>query len=102
MIRRTFFHLLAGSPLPGLRWHQGLSPKSAEPVPKPVPFLPADDTPDPEWLQEWLRLPRLPLVPVDLPQIGNPQERDLAALISTNKMRSGKQPICTASISLIA
>jgi hypothetical protein len=81
MVRRTFFHLLAGIPLPGVRWHQGFSPKSADPAPKPVPFPSSNDTPDPEWLQEWLRLPRLPVVSADLPQIADPQERDLAALI---------------------
>lgn len=89
MIRRTFFHLLAGVPLPGLRWHEGFSPKSAASPPKPVPFLPANDPPDPEWLQEWLRLPRLPVVSVDLPQIADPQERDLAALI-LQRIRSGR------------
>ena len=88
MIRRTFFHLLAGIPLPGLRWHQGLSPKSADPAPKPVPFPPSNDTPDPEWLQEWLRLPRLPVVSADLPLIADPQERDLVALI-LQRIRSG-------------
>jgi hypothetical protein len=88
MIRRTFFHLLAGIQLPGVRWHQGLSQKSADPAPKPVPVLPADDKPDPEWLLELLRLPRLPVVSAALPQIGDPQERDLAALI-LQRIRSG-------------
>jgi hypothetical protein len=88
MIRRTFFHLLAGIPLPGLRWHEGLSPESADPPPKPVPSLPDNDTPDPEWLQEWQRLPRLPVISADLPQIADPQERALAARI-LQRIRSG-------------
>jgi len=88
MIRRTFFQLLAGIPLPGLRWHEVHSPKSTDPAPKPVQSLPAYDTPDPEWLQQWLRLPRLPLISADLEQIGDPQERDLAALI-LQRIRSG-------------
>lgn len=88
MIRRTFFHLLAGIPLPGLRWHEGLFPKSIGYPAKPAPFPSSNDTPDPEWLQEWLRLPRLPVVSADLPLIGVPQERDLVALI-LQRIRSG-------------
>jgi hypothetical protein len=81
MMRRTFFHILAGIPLPGLRCYQGLPPKSTGHPPKPVPFPASNDTPDPEWLLDWLRLPRLPVVSADLPQIADPQERDLVALI---------------------
>lgn len=88
MVRRTFFHLLAGIPLPGLRSHERLSPKSIGHPAKPVPFPSSTDTPVPEWLLEWLRLPRLPVVSADLPQIAHPQERDLAALI-LQRIRSG-------------
>ena len=88
MIRRTFFQLLAGIPIPRIGWHEGPSPKSTGPPPKPVPLLPANDPPDPEWLQEWLRLPRLPVISADLPHIADPQERDLAALI-LQRIRSG-------------
>lgn len=88
MIRRTFFQLLAGISLPGLRLNEGLCPKSTDPAPKPVTTLLSNDTPDPEWLQEWQRLPRLPVISADLPQIANPQESHLAALI-LQRIRSG-------------
>jgi hypothetical protein len=88
MIRRTFLHLLAGIPLPGLRWHQAFSPKSAFPPTESVPFPSSNDTPDPEWLLDWLRLPRLPVISADLPQIADPQQRALAALI-LQRIRSG-------------
>ena len=43
---------------------------------------------DPEWLTEWLRLPRLTLLPDDLPQIPAPDQRELAAQI-LGRMQSG-------------
>ena len=91
MVRRTFFQLFAGFSIPLPRWHTEHSPEAAGPVPKRVQFLPLNDVPDPEWLREWLRLPRLPVLSDDLAQILDPYERDVAALI-LEQIRSG-QPL---------
>lgn len=88
MVRRTFFQLFAGFSIPLPRGHTEHSPEAAGPAHKRVQFLPLNDVPDPEWLRDWLRLPRLPVLSDDLPQIAEPQERDLAALI-IQRIRSG-------------
>ena len=88
MIRRTFFQLLAGILLPWPRGRDGLSPKTTAPPQKSAPFPFSNDTPDPEWLREWLRLPRLPVTSEDLPEIADPQERELVTLI-LQQIRSG-------------
>ena len=43
---------------------------------------------DPEWLTEWMRQPRLNLLPGDLPLIPDPDQRELAAQI-LRQMQSG-------------
>ena len=43
---------------------------------------------DPEWLTEWMRLPRLTLLPDDLPHIPDLDQRELAAQI-LRRMHSG-------------
>lgn len=80
MIRRTFFELLSGALLP--RPILKSANLHFSPLPSPVggvPSLPV--SPDPEWLTEWMRLPRLPLLANDLPEIADPRERELAAQI---------------------
>ena len=80
MIRRTFFERLSGAFLPRPIWNSNHPRQSlsARPV-GGVPPLPV--SPDPEWLTEWMRLPRLPLLADDLPEIADPRERELAAQI---------------------
>ena len=53
---------------------QQVVPRNAiGPVPEPVQFLHAPTCPIPEYLKEWLRLPRLPVLSDDLPLILDPQ-----------------------------
>jgi hypothetical protein len=81
MIRRTFFQLLSGLTIPPPRWCTEHLQPTAGLVPKPVLPSPANPSPDPEWLTEWLRLPRLPLLWDDLAEILDLDERSLVALI---------------------
>ena len=43
---------------------------------------------DPEWLTEWMRQPRLNLLPGDLPSIPDPDQREVATQI-LRRMQSG-------------
>lgn len=87
MIRRTFFQMLSGAfiPRPGRN-----STNLGNPVlPCPSVEVPALlENPDPEWLTEWLRLPRMPVLAEDLPAIPGPHERELANQI-LQRIRSG-------------
>lgn len=88
MIRRTFFELLSGAFLPRPVLISS-SPRPSD-LPSPargVPSLP--ESLDPEWLMEWMRLPRLPLFAGDLPEISDPRERELATQI-LQRIRSGE------------
>lgn len=81
MIRRTFFELLSGAFLPRPLWQSiqvGEVPQADTVARAPAPSAAATD---PEWLQEWLRLPRLPLLQEDFSVIPNLEERSLVALI---------------------
>jgi hypothetical protein len=87
MIRRTFFELLSGAFLPRPILISTSLRKSTLPcfdygVPAP------SEKPDPEWLTEWMRLPRLPWLADDLPEIPDPRESELAAQI-LQRIRSG-------------
>lgn len=87
MIRRTFFELLTGAFIPRSVLNSTSSRKSTLPCPLGgVPPLP--ESLDPEWLTEWMRLPRLPLLSDDLPEIPYPSERELATQI-LQRIRSG-------------
>ena len=59
-----------------------------------------NEVPHPEGLREWLRLPRLPVLSEKLPQIRDPHERDLAALI-LHKIHSGNDVSFIAAAHLI-
>ncbi len=87
MIRRTFFELLAGAFIPRSVLDSISPRKSTLPCPLGgVPHL--SESLDPEWLTEWMRLPRLPLLADDLPEIPDPSERELATQI-LQRIRSG-------------
>lgn len=87
MIRRHFFELLSGAFLPRPVLNSTSPRKSTLPCPLGgVPPLP--ESLDPEWLTEWMRLPRLPLLADDLPEIPDPSERELATQI-LQRIRSG-------------
>lgn len=45
--------------------------------------------PDPEWLKDWLSLPKFPVPRDDLPRIHDPHQRDLAAMI-LERIRSSR------------
>ena len=87
MIRRTFFQLLSGAVIPIPDRH---STKPRNPVlPCPSGEVPAlSGNPDPEWLTEWLRLPRIPVLAEDLPEIPDSHERELVTQI-LQRIRSG-------------
>jgi predicted DNA-binding transcriptional regulator YafY len=80
MIRRTFFELLSGAFFPRPIWHSAHLGETLPPNPV-AKATAASVTIDPEWLREWLRLPRLPLLTEDFSVIPNLKERSLVALI---------------------
>lgn len=86
---RTFFQLLTGLAIPLPPWNTQRSPSSAGSVPILGPPTPRNDLTDPEWLKEWLSLPRLPVLSDNLPRILDSHERELAALI-LQRIRSGR------------
>ena len=77
MIRCTFFRLLSGifRPSPDL-----LATKSPPPASTPSgPSLPpAAEIPQPEWLQEWVGIPRLEIAPDHLPNHSDAHQRLVA------------------------
>lgn len=81
MIRRSFFGLLSGVFLPRPLW--AAASHAGEPSPSDTRkwISPPVATSDPEWLSEWMRLPRLPLIPDDFAVIPDLEERSLVALI---------------------
>jgi hypothetical protein len=80
MIRRTFFELLSGAFLPRPPWNSThVNDASPPDTPTRIPLTSA--TIDPEWLKEWMRLPRQPLFLEDLSMVPDLNERGLLALI---------------------
>ncbi|MBN8459848.1 MAG: hypothetical protein J0M04_18615 [Verrucomicrobia bacterium] len=75
MIRRSFFQIISGLLLP-VPFSRGSSPSSDTPACGALPFVP-----DPEWLREWHRIPRLEIREDDLPHHNDRQQRELAATI---------------------
>ena len=112
MIRRTFIEILSGLLVTRTEWPPGNPtaphPPMANPISAhspathpsathpPVSHPPGTEPSispwvsetDPEWLTDWLRLPRRPLLREDLQQIPVPGQRQLAAQI-LRRMRSG-------------
>lgn len=81
MICSTIFELLSGAFLPRPHWksiHVGEVPLADAAARAPVHSA---VTMGPEWLREWQRLPRLPLIPEDFAVIPDLEERSLVALI---------------------
>ena len=80
MIRRSFFQSLVAALLPGPVL---AAAKLAQPPCEQTARALHNSAPveDPEWLKEWQRLPRLPLIPEDFSVIPNLEERSLVALI---------------------
>lgn len=87
MIRRNFFQLLSGVFILRPNRH---SANLGNPVLLcPSVEVPALlENPDPEWLTEWLRLPRMPVLAEDLLEIPDSHERKLATQI-LQRIRSG-------------
>lgn len=87
MIRRTFFQLLSGAFIPRPNLHSTNLGNPVSPSPSlEVPVL--SKTPDPEWLAEWLRLHRMPVLAEDLAAIPFSHERELTNQI-LQRIRSG-------------
>lgn len=78
MIRRSFFQVLSGLLLPHPVPEAAGSP---EPGPRRMMLPPAVPGPDPEWLRQWRKIPRLEIRPEDLPLHHNPYQLELAAEI---------------------
>ena len=92
MIRRTFIEILSGLLVARPEWPLGNPPAPLPPMSHPPGIEPSiaprvSET-APEWLTEWLRLPRLDLLREDLPQIPDPDQRELATEI-LRRMQSG-------------
>lgn len=87
MIRRTFIEILSGLLVPRPGWVSGDRPAAHPPAIESRIASWVDGT-DPEWLTDWLRMPRPTLLPEDLPQIPDPDQRELAAQI-LRRMQSG-------------
>ena len=87
MIRRTFFQLISGAFIPRPdRNSTNLGNPALPRSPGESPVLPENT--DPEWLMEWMRLPRLAVLAEDLPGIPDPCERELATQI-LQRIRAG-------------
>ncbi len=63
MIRRTFFELLSGAFFPRPILNSATHFSEVLPPNSVAKANAASATIDPEWLREWMRLPRLPLLP---------------------------------------
>ena len=76
MIRRSFVQLLSGMFFPRPDRRAALLPIPA-PTPS-APLLPAAAIPEPPWLREWRRIPRLDIAPQDLPGHNDAHQRLVA------------------------
>ncbi len=90
MIRRNFFQLLSGLAIPLPHWHTALRPASATTAPAPSAAQ-ASIPAHPEWLREWLRVPRVEVFAEDLDDYNYPRLAALGEVILSH-ISSG-QPI---------
>ena len=80
MIRRTFVQLLSNIAIPRPKWHPTDVPGTPRITPRKSDLLPTGLSADqPEWLREWLEMPRLQVFEDDLPHHNDPHQRALSA-----------------------
>jgi hypothetical protein len=80
MIRRSFFQTLAAACLPrpilaDAKSEQATCESSARALHSPAPIQ------NPEWLEEWRKLPKVEVFAKDLPDHEDPHQRDLGEVI---------------------